>query len=679
MTVRFTRLDNGLTVATDTIPHVETVALGAFIGVGTRHEAPEVNGIAHLLEHMAFKGTIGRSALDIAEEIESVGGHLNAYTGRESTAYYAKVLKEHAPLALDIISDILVNPSFEEAELQRERQVILQEIGQANDTPDDIIFDHFQETAYPGQGLGRPVLGRPEIVSELGRRDLEAYMGRHYGAERMVISAAGNIDHDRFVDMARKAFAELPRVDDSPVEEARYIGGEYRETRALEQVHVILGTPGVGYRHKDYYATALLATLLGGGMSSRLFQKVREERGLVYSIFAFHAAATDSGLLGIYAGTGDNEVSELLPIVCDEISEVARHCEQEELERARAQIKAGILMSQESTSGRCEQLANHLLVYGRPLETREIVEQIEAVDTAAVERLATQMVESQPTLTSLGPVGNVETLDIVRQRFSESASRLRSSNADTTRPEGNGKEGETHPNVMLSWLRSMRDRPLKLEYERVLIRPPRARDWREWAELRQNSRAFLEPWEPAWPHDTLSRSAFRNRVHRSHEEMRADQGYSFLIFRREDGALVGGVTLSNIRRGVAQAASLGYWIGEPYARQGYMSEALTALLDFCFDMLGLHRVEAACLPHNTASQAVLRKVGFTEEGYARRYLKINGVWEDHVLFSILRQDARGLGAAAVRTKDEQASRSRAAERISAAAPGSTSSPRSPER
>lgn len=417
MTVRVTRLSNGLTVATDTIAHVETVALGAFVGVGARHEPADASGVAHVLEHMAFKGTSRRSARDIAEEIEAVGGHLNAYTGRESTAFFAKVLKEHMPLALDILADILLHPKFDEEELQRERQVILQEIGQAHDTPDDIIFDHFQETAYPAQGVGRPVLGRADIVAAMERETLLEYMQRHYGTQRMVIAAAGRLDHDAFVEIVEEAFAELRQAAPAPVETARYVGGDYREARELEQVHVILGMPGVGYRDGDYYTSAVLATLLGGGMSSRLFQKVREEMGLVYSIFAFHAAASDSGLFGVYAGTGETEVAELLPVVCGEIAEVARAVEGPELERARAQLKSSILMSRESTSGRCEQLANHLLVFGRPLSTEEIVGSVEAVDREAVQRLAGRLAESRPTLVSLGPIDQVESFDTVARRF----------------------------------------------------------------------------------------------------------------------------------------------------------------------------------------------------------------------------------------------------------------------
>jgi len=269
MTIRVTQLDNGLRVASDTMDRVETVSLGAWVGVGTRHEPAEINGVAHLLEHMAFKGTERRSAYQIAEEIEAVGGHLNAYTGRESTAYYAKVLAENAPLAVDIVADILQHPTFDEIELTRERAVVLQEIGQAHDTPDDSIFDRFQETAYPGQALGRPVLGTSEIVAGIDRRTLRDYMARHYGAESMVLAAAGKIEHERFLELVSEAFHALPRNPASTLEPASYRGGDYREGRELEQVHVLLGFESIGYLDDDYYAASVLSTLFGGGMSSR--------------------------------------------------------------------------------------------------------------------------------------------------------------------------------------------------------------------------------------------------------------------------------------------------------------------------------------------------------------------------------------------------------------------------
>ncbi|MFQ5774714.1 MAG: M16 family metallopeptidase [Kiloniellaceae bacterium] len=417
MTVEVTKLANGLTVATDHVSTVETVSLGAWVGVGTRHERAEDNGAAHLLEHMAFKGTERRSAYDIAREIEAVGGRLNAYTGRESTAYYAKVLADDAPLAVDIIADILQHPTFDAEELKRERAVVLQEISQAFDTPDDNIFDRFQETAYPGQGLGRPVLGTAKIVRRIDRDTLKGYMARHYGAETMVLAAAGKIEHGRFVALVGEAFDSLPRRAKAEAEPASYRGGDYRERRELEQVHVLLGFHSIGYLDPDHYAALVLSTLFGGGMSSRLFQEVREKRGLVYSIYSFVSAYRDGGLFGIYAGTGEHEVRELIPVVCDELAKLSRDVTEDEVARARVQLKASILMSLESTGSRCEDLAQQILTYGRPLPVSEIVGRIEAVDAGAVRRLARRLAAGRPTLASLGPIGRVEAFDRVAARL----------------------------------------------------------------------------------------------------------------------------------------------------------------------------------------------------------------------------------------------------------------------
>ena len=410
-TVQVTTLGNGLRVATDRLDSVETVSLGAWVGVGTRHESAEVNGIAHLLEHMAFKGTARRSAREIAEEIEAVGGHLNAYTGRENTAFYARALAEDTPLALDLIADILQQPTFDAEELARERSVVIQEIGQANDTPDEIVFDHFQETAYPDQALGRPVLGRAEIVAELPRESLKGYMARHYGANQMIVAAAGKVEHAAFVELVAQAFGGLAPNGEADIEPASYSGGEARQDRALEQVHLLMGFDALGYLDPDYYALMVLSTLFGGGMSSRLFQEVREKRGLVYSVYSFTSAYRDGGLFGIYAGTGEAEVAELIPVLCGELGKLGEVVSEAEIARARSQLKASILMSRESTSGRCEQLAQQLLLYGRPLPAAEMVEKIEAVDAAAITTLAGRLLTSRPTFTILGPVGRVESFD----------------------------------------------------------------------------------------------------------------------------------------------------------------------------------------------------------------------------------------------------------------------------
>jgi predicted Zn-dependent peptidase len=417
-TVRVTTLPNGFRVATDRMESVETTSLGVWAGVGTRNEPAEHNGVAHLLEHMAFKGTRRRSARDIVVEIEDVGGFLNAYTGREQTAYYAKVLAEDTPLVVDILADILQNSIFDAEELTRERAVVLQEIGQAEDTPDDIIFDHFQETAFPDQAMGRPVLGRAEIVRDLPRDVVAGYMASRYRAGQMVLAASGRVDHDALVDMAAKLFAGWPAGAVPPSERARYAGGDGRFARELEQVHLALGFEGVTYTDPDYYVAAVLSQLLGGGMSSRLFQEIREKRGLVYSIHSFASSYADGGIFGIYAGTGEKEVAELLPVVCDELAKLPGDMGEQEVKRAAAQLRAATLMSREKPSARCEQLASQLLIYGRPIPPAEAVARIDAVTIDDLARLARRLTQSPPTLTSLGPVGQVMEYDALKRRLS---------------------------------------------------------------------------------------------------------------------------------------------------------------------------------------------------------------------------------------------------------------------
>ena len=408
MTVRITTLANGLRVATDLMPSVETISVGVWIGVGTRQEAPEVNGVAHLLEHMAFKGTERRSARALAEEIETVGGHLNAYTSREHTAYYAKVLKADLGLAVDILADILQHSTFDQRELEREREVVLQELGQANDTPDDIIFDLFQERAYPDQPMGRPVLGRADIIRALDRQTIASYLHSNYAAPEMMLVAAGNLEHGEIVDLAQRAFIHLPQASAAKSEPARYVGGDLRQARDLEQVHILLGFPGFSFADHDYYAASVLSTALGGGMSSRLFQEIRERRGLAYSIYSFTHAYSDGGVFGVYAGTGEDEAAEVMPALCAEMRRLREGLAPGELLRARAQLKAGLLMSLEGTAARCEQQATHMLVFGRPLDLQELIQHIEEVDEAAVTRVAHRLFAAPPTLTALGPVARIE-------------------------------------------------------------------------------------------------------------------------------------------------------------------------------------------------------------------------------------------------------------------------------
>jgi len=416
--VRLTVLPNGLTVVSEAMPRVETVSIGAYVAAGTRNEAPEENGVSHFLEHMAFKGTERRDAAAIAREIEDVGGHLNAYTAREQTAYYAKVLKEDVALAADILGDILTHSTFVPEEVERERGVILQEIGQANDTPDDIIFDHFQLAAYPGQPMGAPVLGTEETIRAMPREALIGYMRHHYGPARMVVAAAGAVEHEALLDLVRAHFAGLPEAAPPEPLPARYEGGEFREVRDLDQVHIVLGFPSVAYQDPLYYPTQLLSTLLGGGMSSRLFQEIREKRGLVYSVYSFASPFRDGGLFAIYAGTGEKEVEELMPVTLEELAKVQRDVTEEELNRAKAQLRASLLMSLESTGSRTEQLARQIQVHGRVIPVEETKAKIAAVTVAQVQEAAARAFRgSRPTLAVMGPSDNVPALPAITERL----------------------------------------------------------------------------------------------------------------------------------------------------------------------------------------------------------------------------------------------------------------------
>jgi len=417
MSARITTLPNGLRVISETMEHVETASVGVWVEAGARFEAPEINGVTHLLEHMTFKGTETRSAQALVEEIEDVGGQINAYTTRETTAYYAKMLKEDLGLAVDVVADLVQNAVLDEDELKKERAVVVQEINQSFDTPDDIIYDHFQETVFPEQAVGRPVLGTEDRVMNMPRQAVMDYMTHHYTPANMVLAAAGNLNHDELVDLAQTHFQTAKETTPAPQDPARYIGGDFRHKRDLEQVHLLMGFEGVPYEDDEVYAASVLATLLGGGMSSRLFQEIREKRGLVYSIYAYGSSYTDAGLFGIYAGTSEKELAELVPVTCDEINKTLTGLSEDEVARARAQMKASTLMSLESTSSRAEQLARQLMVYGRPLEIAEVIAKIDAVDAAQAEAVARRIFSTTPTLAAIGPVGALENYDTFKGRF----------------------------------------------------------------------------------------------------------------------------------------------------------------------------------------------------------------------------------------------------------------------
>jgi predicted Zn-dependent peptidase len=417
LTLRIATLPNGFRIVTEDMPGLKSASVGIWVTAGGRHERAEQNGIAHFLEHMAFKGTARRTSLQIAEEIEDVGGYINAYTSKEMTAYYARVLSGDVALALDVISDIVLNPVFDPKEIEVERHVILQEIGQALDTPDDIIFDWLQEVSYPDQAFGRTILGPTELVSSFTRDDLVRFVREHYGPDQMILAAAGGIDHDAIVAQATEIFGGLTPVGNATLEGARFGGGERREVKGLEQVHFALAFEAPGYRHPDVYTAQVYSTAMGGGMSSRLFQKIREERGLCYSIFAQSGAYEDTGSITIYAGTSEDEIADLTTLTLDELKRAADDMTEAEVARARAQLKAGLLMGLESPSSRAERNARLLSIWGRVPDVDEAVAKIDAVTTADVRRVAGELAASRAALALYGPVADAPGLEAIRKRL----------------------------------------------------------------------------------------------------------------------------------------------------------------------------------------------------------------------------------------------------------------------
>lgn len=415
---RISTLPNGLRVVTRNMPGLHSAAIGIWVNAGCRDERAEQNGIAHFLEHMAFKGTPTRTPLEIAEAIENVGGYINAYTSRDVTSYYARVLAGDVGMALDVISDIVLNPIFDAREIEVERGVILQEIGQSLDTPDDVIFDWLQEAAYPDQPMGRTILGPAERVSHFSRDDLSGFIGEHYGPERMIVSAAGAVDHDRVLRQVEAIFGHLAPRARTAREPARWQGAETRRVKKLEQAHFALAFEGPGYQDPDFYAAQIWTSALGGGMSSRLFQKVREERGLCYSIFAQSGFHDDTGMVTVYAGTSGDQVGDLANITIDEIRRSAEDMTEAEIARARAQLKAGLLMGLESPTGQAERMARSLAIWGRVSEPAEVAARIDAVTVEDVRDHAQRLIaNARPALALYGPVRAAPSRDRLAERL----------------------------------------------------------------------------------------------------------------------------------------------------------------------------------------------------------------------------------------------------------------------
>jgi predicted Zn-dependent peptidase len=405
--VKVTTLPSGLCVVSEAAAHLKTAAIGVFVGAGSRHESIAEHGLSHLLEHMAFKGTRRRSARDIAEAIEDVGGDLNAETGVERTVYFARVLGDDAGLALDVIGDILTDSQFDQTELDREKNVIVQEISAVEDTPDDLVFDLLTARAWPDQAIGRPILGTRDGVGAFDREAIGRYLRRHYSARAMVVAATGAVEHDRIVSLAASRLEGLSRAPTPLQAPAAYRGGEAKLRKRLEQTHVAVGFEGRPTAATDHDAAQIFAAAAGGGMSSRLFQEVREKRGLAYSIYAFHWDYSDTGLFGFYAGSADKDASEVVAAAIDCLARAAHGLDETEIRRAKAQAKVSLLATLESPGARAQQLGRQMQIYGRPLALDEMLARIDAVSVEEVRKTGADMLRSSPTVAAIGAVGKV--------------------------------------------------------------------------------------------------------------------------------------------------------------------------------------------------------------------------------------------------------------------------------
>ena len=407
MSVHVTSLPTGLAVVTETTPHVKTAAIGVFVGAGSRYERADEQGLSHFIEHMAFKGTRRRSAREIAETIEDVGGDLNAETGVERTSYFARVMGEDAELALDVIGDLLTNSVFDPEELEREKNVVIQEIGAIEDTPDDLVFDLLTTTAWPDHPLGRPILGTREGVGAFDRAAIEGYLGRRYSAGATVVAAAGAVDHDHILALVQSHLEKLPNGPAPAETRAAYRGGETRRSRRLEQTHVVVGFEGRPADAPDHDAAQVFAAAAGGGMSSRLFQEVREKRGLAYSIYGFHWDFIDTGLFGFYAGSADRDAAEVVAASLDCLAEAAHGLEEREIRRAKAQMKVSLMTALEQPGARVQQLSRQMQIYGRPLSFDEMLARVDAITMEEVRKTGAAMLRSAPAVAVIGAVSKV--------------------------------------------------------------------------------------------------------------------------------------------------------------------------------------------------------------------------------------------------------------------------------
>jgi predicted Zn-dependent peptidase len=409
--IRRTVLPGGLRVISETVPGVRSVAFGVWAGVGSRDETPALAGASHYLEHLLFKGTRRRDALAIAAELEAVGGELNAFTAKEYTCYYARVLDDDLPLAVDVICDMVTSSLVTARDVDGERTVILEEIAMHDDDPGDAVHDIFAAAVWPGSPLGRPVLGTVESISAMSRPSIAGYYRRRYRPGNLVVAAAGNLDHGALVRLVRRAFADVGVSDDDLPSAAR-VGGAAPSfapaktvvSRPIEQANIVIGSPGIARRDERRFALGVVNAALGGGMSSRLFQEVREKRGLAYSVYSFTSHYADTGLVGVYAGCAPKKAREVLDICREQLHLVAASgLTQEELERGKGQMRGGLVLGLEDTGSRMSRLGKAELVYGELMTVDEILAAIDAVTLDDAHEIATALFAAPQAIAAVGP------------------------------------------------------------------------------------------------------------------------------------------------------------------------------------------------------------------------------------------------------------------------------------
>ena len=405
-----TILPNGLTILSLTKEDISSVAIEIWVKVGSRYESIDLNGMAHFIEHMNFKGTSKRDAKQIAEEFDAIGGYLNAYTSKEHTVYSAKVLKEFLPLAIDMLADIMLHSVYDPLEITKEKNVVLQELAQTKDNPDDLIFEYFSEVSFAGQAVGRSILGTEESIKSFNREQIIQFISKHYTAPRIIISAAGNLTHQELMNLINEKFFPFPASEIIKAENANYTGGHRLENNLeLAQFHLVVGYEGISILSEEYYKLEMLANIWGGSISSRLFQEIREKRGLVYSVGSFCQYYIDSGVFGVCLSASSDKVPELLTVLSEEINKITHNINQSEIDRCLAQVKASLCMSRETADNWVSILAGNYSCYGRYLSREEIWNGYSSITIEQLQQLAKDIFNSKKpiTIAALGDINNL--------------------------------------------------------------------------------------------------------------------------------------------------------------------------------------------------------------------------------------------------------------------------------